>query len=93
MLSKGDTCSADDKYILKPIPSGHGRVTKFAIALSLLTVASLIVRESWNFQEVMHNSGDVDGFNNTAMKDKKQISDCSITITWRIPVLKMEKVC
>ena len=64
-LSKGDityttaassSSSADDKYILKPIPSGHGRVTKLAIALSLLTVASLIVRESWNFQEVTRNS-------------------------------------
>ena len=72
MLSKGDTCSADDKYILKPIPSGHGRVTKFAIALSLLTVASLIVRESWNFQEVMRNTGDVDGFNNNAMKERQE---------------------
>jgi len=64
-LSKGDityttaassSSSADDKYILKPIPSGHGRVTKLAIALSLLTVASLIVRESWNFQEFTRNS-------------------------------------
>jgi len=63
-LSKGDIYtaagsgnSADDKYILKPIPSGHGRVTKLAITLSLLTVASLIVRESMNFQEVLRNGG------------------------------------
>lgn len=79
-LSKGDIYTAagsgnstDDKYILKPIPSGHGRVTKLAITLSLLTVASLIVRESMNFQEVLRNGGvenqQVVGFKSHAMKE------------------------
>jgi len=80
-LSKGDIYTAagsgnstDDKYILKPIPSGHGRVTKLAITLSLLTVASLIVRESMNFQEVLRNGGvenqqKVVGFKSHAMKE------------------------
>jgi nucleoside-diphosphate-sugar epimerase len=79
-LSKGDIYTAagsgnstDDKYILKPIPSGHGRVTKLAITLSLLTVASLIVRESMNFQEVLRNGGvenqQVVGLKSHAMKE------------------------
>jgi len=79
-LSKGDIYTAagsgnstDDKYILKPIPSGHGRVTKLAITLSLLTVASLIVRESMNFQEVLRNGGvenqQVVGFKSHAMEE------------------------
>lgn len=42
-----------NKYILKPTPPGHGRVTKLAITLSILTIISLIIRESWNFQEKM----------------------------------------